>query len=341
MPRLGFQHDQLSQPAFQTNSHQGFVFMDNTAWEFFQNITQAPGPSGFEQPIQREVREWASEFADTVTTDVHGNVIACVNPDADARVLLAGHCDQIGFLVQHIDKDGFLWVLPIGGWDPLILLGQKVTVWTASGPRPGVIGRKPIHLLTTEERGQSPKLKDLWVDVGALNDEDAKETIQVGDPVTLELGFREFPNELISGPCMDNRCGLWVAFETLRRVKEKSPNCAVYAVSTVQEEIGLRGAQTSAHEIDPHVGVAIDVTHSTDCPTIDMRQQGDLRLGKGPVVFRGPNMNPKVVEGLIQTAEDKEIPFQRAALGKAAPNDANALQTTRSGVATGLIGIPL
>lgn len=315
--------------------------MDASAWDFFQTITSTPGPSGFEQPIQKAVREWAGGFADEVKTDVHGNVIAAVNPGAPLRIMLAGHCDQIGFLVQHIDPQGFLWVLPIGGWDPQILLGQKVSLWSKNGAMSGVIGRKPIHLLTNEERQQVPKLKDLWLDIGAKDQDQAKEWVDVGDPVTLELGIRELPNDLISGPAMDNRCGLWVVFEALRRAKEKSPACSVYAVSTVQEEIGLRGARTSAHAIDPQAGIAVDVAHATDCPTIDSRQYGELALGKGPAIYRGPNMNPPLTERLLGLAKEHQIPFQLAAAGRATPNDANALQINRSGVAVGLVSIPL
>jgi endoglucanase len=290
--------------------------------------------------VQDIVRNYVTDFTDEVTTDSHGNVIAVKNPGAPLRVMLAGHCDQIGLIVQYIDEQGFLYVNPIGGWDPQQLIGQRLTVWTTGGPVDGVIARKPIHLLTEEERKQVPKLKDLWLDIGAKDKEDAASAVRVGDPVTLRLGFQQMRNGLANAPAMDDKTGLWVVVEALRRAGDAALNCALYAVSTVQEEIGLRGAKTSAHGIDPHVGIAVDVTHATDCPTIDKKQEGDIALGGGPVIYRGPNSNPVVVERLIAAASQHEIPFQLAASGRATGTDANAMQVTRSGVPTGLVSVP-
>ncbi|MGE5567410.1 MAG: M42 family metallopeptidase [Rhodospirillales bacterium] len=314
--------------------------MDTQPLEFLKSILEAPSPSGYERPVQEIVRRYAAAFSDEVTTDVHGNVIAVRNPGAPLRVMLAGHCDQIGFLVRYIDNDGFLYVQPIGGWDPQIAVGQKMTVWTESGPVFGVIARKPIHLLTEEERKQVTKLKDLWIDIGAKDQADACSRVRVGDPVTLELSFRSMLNERASAPAMDDKTGLWIAFEALRRTQSAKLNCALYAVSTVQEEIGLRGSKTSAFRVDPHVGIAIDVCHATDSPSIDKKQEGDIALDKGPVIFRGPNMNPRVVEKLIEAAKAREIPYQLDAYGRATGTDANAIQITRAGVAAGLIGVP-
>jgi len=314
--------------------------MDAAALEFFKKILETPSPSGYEKPVQDVVRQYVADFADKVTTDLHGNVIAVKNPEAKLRVMLAGHCDQIGMLVQFIDAEGFLYVNTIGGWDPQQLVGQRMTVWTASGPVAGVISRKAIHLLTEEERKQVVKLKDMWLDIGAKDKAEAQGIVSVGDPVTLQLGFQEMRNNYANAPAMDDKTGLWVCIEALRRASQKKLNCALYAVSTVQEEIGLRGAQTSAYGIDPQVGIAVDVDHATDCPTIDKKQEGDVALGKGPVICRGPNMNPRVVERLIETAKANEIPYQLAADGRATGTDANPIQISRAGVAAGLVGIP-
>jgi tetrahedral aminopeptidase len=314
--------------------------MDSAARDFFKKLLETPSPSGFERPIQDVVRRYVSDFADRVTTDLHGNVIAVKNPDAPLRVMFAGHCDQIGMLVQHIDAEGYIYVQTIGGWDPQQLVGQRMTVWTTSGPVPAVISRKAIHLLTEEERKQVVKLKDMWLDIGAKDKAEAQELVQIGDPVTLELGYQEMRNNLANSPGMDDKTGLWVCIEALRRASQKKLNCALYAVSTVQEEIGLRGAQTSAFGIDPQIGIAVDVTHATDCPTIEKKQEGDIALGKGPVIYRGPNMNPRVVERLIAAAKAGEIPFQMAASGRATGTDANSIQVTRAGVAAALVSIP-
>jgi len=313
--------------------------MESQPLEFLKRILETPSPSGYERPVQQIVREYAAGFADEVATDVHGNVIAVRNPGAPLRVMLAGHADQIGFLVRYIDAEGFLYVQGIGGWDPQIVIGQRMTVWTDDGPLFGVIARKPIHLLTEEERKQVVKMKDIWLDIGAKDQADAAARVKIGDPVTLELGFREMLNERASSPSMDDKSGLWVAFEALRRA-DGPLNVALYAVSTVQEEIGLRGSKTSAFRVDPHVGIAIDVCHATDCPTIEKKHEGDVRVGAGPVIYRGPNMNPRVSSLLMDAAKARGVAYQLAASGIATGTDANAIQISRAGVAAGLIGLP-
>lgn len=314
--------------------------MENNSLEFLKNLLATPSPSGYERPVQNVVREYAASFADDVTTDVHGNVIAGRNLDAPVRVMYAGHCDQIGMLVTQVDDSGYVYAETIGGWDPQQLVGQRMTIWADSGPIAAVIARKPIHLLNDQERKQVVKLEDLWLDIGAKNKEEALEMVRIGDPITLQLGFQPMRNQLANAPGMDDKTGLWVVIEALRRVDSSRLKCALYAVSTVQEEIGLRGAKTSAFDVAPHVAIAVDVTHATDCPTIDKRQRGEISLGAGPVIFRGPNMNPVVTERLIQIGTRQEIPYQLAAIGRATPNDANSLQVTRGGVATGLVAIP-
>ncbi len=314
--------------------------MDRKSEEFLKRLLETPSPSGYERPVQNLVRGYVDSFADRVTTDVHGNVIACRNPDAPLRIMLAGHCDQIGMLVTQIDDSGYIYAQTIGGWDPQQLIGQRMTIWADQGPVAAVIARKPIHLLTEQERKQVVKLEDLWLDIGARNKEEVQEIVRIGDPITLALGFQPMRNQLANAPGMDDKTGLWVVIEALRRVDQRRLNCAFYAVSTVQEEIGLRGAKTSAFDIAPHVAIAVDVTHATDCPTIDKRQRGEITLSGGPVIFRGPNMNPAITQLLIELGDHHDIPYQLAAIGRATPNDANSLQVTRGGVATGLVAVP-
>jgi endoglucanase len=315
--------------------------MDSSAREFLWSLLHTPSPSGYEQPVQRLVRDYLKGSADTLTTDSHGNVIAGKSGAGSQRMLLAGHCDQIGLIVQYIDSDGFVSVQPIGGWDPIQLIGARVTIWTATGPVAGVMSRKPIHLLTEDERKQVPKMKDLWIDIGATDKADCEKVVRVGDSITLELKAQELKNGRAVSVAMDDKIGLWVVIEAFRRAVAAGPlPCGLFVASTVQEEIGLRGAQTSAHGVDPQVAIAVDVTHATDCPTIDKKSEGDIALGKGPVVYRGPNMNPHVVDRLLAAAAVGGIPVQLGASGRATPTDANALQTTRAGVATGLVSIP-
>jgi len=314
--------------------------MEPSAKTFFQRILETPSPSGYEQPVQNLVREYVGRFADEVTTDLHGNVIACCNPGAKLRVMFAGHADQIGLLVSHIDDEGFIYTNTIGGWDPQQLIGQRMTIYTAGGTVPAVIARKPIHLLDEDERKQVVKTKELWLDIGAKKKDEAAEVVRVGDPVTLELGYQEMRNGLANSPGMDDKTGLWVCLEALRRAKSSALDVSLYAVSTVQEEIGLRGATTSAYGVNPHVGIAVDVTHATDCPTIDKHQEGDIKLGGGPVIYRGPNMNPVVVEHLREAADRADIKCQWGASGRGTGTDANAIQLSRAGVAAGLVSVP-
>ncbi|HVS13590.1 MAG TPA: M42 family metallopeptidase [Thermoanaerobaculia bacterium] len=315
--------------------------METKAREFLIRLLETPSPSGYEAPVQEVVREYVAGFADEVRTDVHGNVIASCNPGAPLRVLYAGHCDQIGLLVSYIDDNGYLYSQTVGGWDPQQLIGQRMTVWSDQGAVAAVIARKPIHLLTPDERKKVVDVNELWLDIGASSKEEAAQAVRVGDPVTLALGFQELRNGLANAPGMDDKTGLWVVIEALRRAAAAGDlRCALHAVSTVQEEIGLRGARTSSYGVDPQVGVAVDVTHATDCPTVSKNQQGDVALGKGPVISRGPNMNPVVTRRLIECAEEHGVPYQLNAIAQATPNDANSIQINRAGVATGLIGIP-
>ncbi len=308
--------------------------------EFFDALLSTPGISGDEQRVQDVVKTYAADFCEVVEFDLHGNLILGINPQSEFKVMLAGHCDQIGLIVSYIDELGFLYVQTVGGWDPQQLIGQRLTVWSKAGPVPGLISRKPIHLLDETERKSVVKVQDMWIDIGAASQEEARQLVRVGDSVTLQMGVQELQNQLVTATAMDNRTGVWVVVEALRRAKEAGATVGVFAVSTVAEEVGLRGATTSAERIRPNVGIAVDVTHATDCPTIDKRQQGDVSLGKGPVIVRGPNMNTEVVERLMNTCDQSAIEYQVTALGRAAPNDSNAMQVSGVGVATGLVAIP-
>jgi tetrahedral aminopeptidase len=318
--------------------------MDERSHTFLRELLETPSPSGYERPIQDVVRRWAGPLADEVKTDRHGNVIAALFPQqssaAPLKVLLAGHCDQIGLMVQHVDSDGFLYVQPIGGWDVPILLGQHLTVWAAGGPLPAVLSRKAPHLLTAEEKNKVPQFHDLWLDIGAGSKEEAEQLVRHGDPVTVALGYRPLRNNLAASPAMDDKVGLWTVMEALRLLKGRDRQAAVYAVSTVQEEVGLRGAATSTYGVNPHVGVAVDVCHATDTPGNDKKSLGEIKLGAGPVLFRGPNISPRVFAELEAAAKRAGVPYQVRGVPKATGTDANVIQISREGVATGLVGIP-
>jgi endoglucanase len=253
--------------------------MNTQAKDFLKSILTTSSVTGFEEPVQTLVREYVTPFADSVRTDVHGNVIAVRNPDAPLRVMLAGHCDQIGLIVNYIDKEGYIYVLTVGGWDIQNLVGVRIKIWTANGPIDGVIGKKPIHLMDDDEKKKSPKIKDLWIDIGAKDKEEAEKYVSVGDPITVELEYRELLNNMIASPATDDKAGVWVVMEALRRIDPAKLKVGVFAVSTVQEEVGCRGAITSSFGIEPHVGIATDVTFATDCPTIKKEEIGEVKLG--------------------------------------------------------------
>ena len=316
--------------------------MESSALQYFQKAIETPSPSGFEEPIQQLNREYIESHAEDIRTDIHGNLIASIGDTDGPRLMYAGHCDQIGMLISHLDDSGFLYAKTIGGWDPQQLVGQAMAIWASDGPIPAVISRKPIHLLTDAERKRVASLDELWLDIGSSSKAETASMVRIGDPVTLELGYRELQNGLVTGPGMDNKTGMWAVLESLRRVavSEDSLACHLHCVATVQEEIGLRGARTAAGSVNPEVAIAVDVTHATDCPTIEKTKHGDLKIGGGPVIFRGPNINRKVSDRLVELCESNDIEYQLAAVGRATPNDANALQIHGQGVATGLIGIP-
>ena len=314
--------------------------METKARDFFNQLLTTPGPTGHEEPVQDVVRRYVQDFADDVKTDVMGNVIAVRNPDAPLRVMLAGHCDQIGLGVRFIDSDGFLYVHPLGGWDLQNLVGQHVTIWAKNGPVYGVIGRKPIHLQEPDDRTKVPKLSELWVDIGAKDRDEAASRVSLGDTMTLRSFTTELANDRIASSATDDRAGVWVVMEALRRIDASRLKCAVYAVSTTQEEEGYRGAKPAAYGIHPTVGIVVDVTFASDCPTIDPKKSGEIKMGGGPVIERGPNFSPIVVDRFCEMAEANEIPYQLCANGRPGGTDACVLQMTQEGVAAGLISIP-
>jgi endoglucanase len=314
--------------------------MNDASFQFLKQLLLTPSPSGYEQRIQEVIRGWAGPLADEVTTDRHGNVIAVRNPEGRPRIMLAGHCDQLALMIQHIDDSGYLYVQPMGGWDMQILLGHRLTVWAKNGPIPAVVSRKAPHLLTAEERKKIPDFTDIWVDIGAKERSEVEELVGPGDTITVELSCAELRNGLFTAAGLDDKVGVWTVMETLRLLHGKPLQAAIFCVSTVQEEIGLRGATTSAHGIHPTVGIAVDVCHATDTPGNEKKQLGDTRLGNGPVLFRGPNINPHVHDRLVGASKRAELPVQIRGVPKATGTDANAIQLSRDGVAAGLVGLP-
>ncbi len=314
--------------------------MRKESLDFLKQLMDAASPSGFEQPAQRVFRGYVAEFAEEVRTDVHGNATALLNPGGKLRVMLAGHCDEIGLMVNHIEDSGFIRFAVIGGIDQSLLPGARVLVHSKKGPVLGVIGKKPIHLMKPEERKKVAEVKHLWIDIGVRKKADAEKVVELGDPVTVAAGFEVLRGDLAVSRGFDDKIGTFVVAETVRVLSGKKLRAAVFGVSTVQEEIGLRGAQTSAFGIDPHVGIAIDVGFASDFPGADKSEIGEVSLGKGPILHRGANINPVLGEHLVKTAKSQKIPYQMQPAPKATGTDANAMQVTRAGVAAAVVSIP-
>lgn len=310
-----------------------------------EELLNAPSPSGYEQPAQDVFRRAVAPYADEVKTDVLGNAYAILNPEGSPRIMLAGHCDEIGFLVTHIHERGFLYFGPIGGHDATITVGQRVHVHTAEhGSLLGVIGKKPIHLMEEEERGRKTVMHDLFIDIGARGKDPILEKISVGDPVTYAAGFGLLDSGLAVAHAFDDKIGAFIVAEAIRLLATEGKEqlqAAIYGVSTVQEEIGLRGARTAAFQTGATVGIAIDVGHAADYPGVDKRRTGEIEVGKGPIVTRGANINPQVFKMLVETALEENIPYQVAAKGGGTGTDANAMQLNQAGMATGLLEVPL
>jgi endoglucanase len=313
--------------------------MDAADKEFFFQLLKTPAVSGSEQAVQRLALDRYGPAADRVETDVYGNLVLCKNPGGRVKVLLAGHCDQIGFMVTRINPDGFLLVEAVGGIDPTVLSGTPVVVHAAGGPIPGVFGVKPTHLKNQQETKEVKNLASLWIDIGARDRAAAEPHVTPGDYVTFKPGVAELLGDRVQSPSLDNRAGLFAVLEAFRQA-DPDPGVALYAVSTVQEEVGSRGAAAVANKVQPDVGIAVDVTFAFDDPGTSQQVNAPCFLGRGPCVSHGPNTNPAVERLLAEAAGRAEVGYQPAPTGDLEGNDSKVLQVADSGVAAATVGIP-
>ncbi len=314
--------------------------MKKTSRQFLQKLLDTPSPSGYEQTAAKLWRQYVGQKVDNVTSDVHGNSIAVINPDADFKIMLAGHIDEIGLMVTHVDDNGFIFTSQIGGMDPSLLIGQRVKIMTEKGDVFGVIGRKAIHLIKPEERKKAVNMENIWVDIGAKDKKDALKKVSIGDAMIIDVQFRELANNMIVARATDDRVGAFAVAEVARELAKRKPKIGIIAVATVQEEIGLRGAITSTYNVNPDAGICVEVTFASDHPDTDPKKTGEVKLGSGPVIARGPNMNPPLTEAIFKKAKSLKMDYQVIGFGRATGTDANAMQLSRGGVATALVKIP-
>lgn len=310
---------------------------------FLAELLHARSPSGYEAEAQAVFDRHVKPAADTYAKDAIGNRLATLNPKGDPVLMLAGHMDELGLIVTYVNKDGYIYFDTIGGHDLSVISGRRVLIQTAGGPVKGVTGKRAIHLMDDEDRKKVPKKHEIWIDIGARSKEEALARVSIGDVATYDHELEMFHGSIGTARAFDNKVGAYVVGETLIRLAKDQRKLAakVVSVATAQEEIGVRGATTSAYLADPHIAIAVDVGHATDHPDCDNRKFGETKLGGGPILCRGANINPKVYARLLAAAQKLGIPFQIEADPRPTGTDARAIQMGRGGVATGLVSIPL
>ncbi|MDB4885604.1 MAG: endoglucanase [Gemmatimonadetes bacterium] len=309
---------------------------------FLKRLLDAPAPSGFETMAARIWRAEAETFAEKVTTDVAGNSMAEVNPGGTVTIMLDGHIDEIGVIVQYIDDDGFVHISPIGGWDAQVLVGQRIRFLGNDGDVYGVVGKKPIHLMKAEDREHASKFSDLWVDIGAAKRDEAEKMLSIGDPGVIDARSHDFPNDRLVSRSIDDRIGAFIILEALRRYAAKPGTARVVAAATTQEEIAWHGggAAVCAHALEPQIALVVDVTFATDHPGIEKKEIGEHKMGGGPILSRGALISPVVFSLLRAAAKKLEMPHAVHAVGRDTSTNADAIHIARAGVATGLVSIP-
>jgi putative aminopeptidase FrvX len=316
--------------------------MREPSLDFLKHLVNTPSPVGHETRGQRVWLDYARQFADETFSDAYGNCVAIFNKGGSPRLMLAGHADEIAMAVNYINDEGFVYVRKLGGIDAAITKAQRVTIHTRHGPVRGVVGNVAPHLMKEEKEAKAPKIHNLFIDIGVSDREQAQRLIRVGDPITLNDEFELLRNDLAIARAFDNRIGTFAVVETLRLLKEQGGALAaeVCAVSNVQEEVGLLGARQIAYSLKPDIAVVVDVTHATDCPTVNKPQHGDVRIGAGPTLTHGGCNHPDIVARLEALAAENKIPLQHEAMSATSGTDTDAIFWTRGGIASALVSLP-
>ncbi len=312
--------------------------------KFLVDLLNARSPSGYEGEAHAVVDRVIKPVADVYEKDTLGNRIATINPKGSPTLMLAGHIDELGLLIRYVDKEGFLYFDTIGGHDKIMISGRRVEILTKNGAVKGVTGKRAVHLMNPEDRKKVPELHQMWIDIGAKTKKEALKVVQIGDPAVYDQSFELLRGSVGVARAFDNKAGAYVVNEALRRlakVKKPALKAKVVAVSTSQEEIGTRGAITAAYSVNPDFAIAVDVSHATDHPDCDNRKFGETKLGAGPILTRGANINPIIFNQLIDCAEKDAIPYQVEADPRPTGTDGRAIQIGRAGVATAVLSIPL
>ncbi|MHA1314816.1 MAG: M42 family metallopeptidase [Candidatus Helarchaeota archaeon] len=316
--------------------------MDNH--EKIKSIFEAPGIAGQEQQIRSLLKSSVENLVDEVHVDALGNLLAFkVGVSRKPVIMIAAHMDSIGFMINYIDENGFLRIVPVGGISERILPSSRLLIYSRKAKTPilGVIGEKAIHLMDSEERKKLSKMEDLFVDIGVNSKEEAEKFVSIGDFAIFQQTCEKLLGNRIVSKSLDDRVGCIVGLKTLEMLKTNEHQADIVMVFTVQEEIGTRGAITSAFKVNPDLAFVLEVNHGVDFPGSKKEKDGDVKLGGGPKITLGPNIHPKLSRLLIDTAEKNKIPYQVGVVPRPLPNDGRSIQVSREGVATALIGVPL
>lgn len=316
--------------------------MREQSLNFLRTLVNTPSPVGHEVPGQRVWLQYVKEFAQETFSDAYGNCVAMLNKGGSPRVMLAGHADEIAMAVNYINEDGFIYVRRMGGVDAASTKAQRVIIHARGGPVKGVVGRVAPHLMREEKEPKTPKIHDLFIDVGVKSKAEAEKLVRIGDPITLSDEFDQLRDDLVIARAFDNRIGTFAVAEAVRLLKETKVKlqAEVCAVSNVQEEVGLLGARQIAYALKPDVALVVDVTHATDYPTVDKPQHGDVKIGAGPTITHGGCNHAEVVARIEQIAKSRKIPLQHEAMSATSGTDTDAIFWTRGGIASALISLP-
>lgn len=309
-----------------------------------EKFSNATGISGYEGNVEKIFAEEIKPFVDETKTDKLGNLIAHKKGEG-LTIMIAAHMDEIGLIVRYIDEKGFIRFATVGGFFDQTLLSQRVIIHGKKGPVLGLVGCKPPHVMKEEEKKKVVEIKTMFIDIGAKNAKDAKKIgVEVGSTVTIDREFKKLVNDNVTGKAFDNRAGLVMLIEAMRRISKLKVNANVFAVGTVQEEVGLKGARTSAYGINPDLAIATDVTIPGDHPGID-KQEAAVEMGKGSVITimeaggRGAIVPEKIINWLKETADKNKIKYQ-VEVSEGGYTDAAAIHLIRNGIPTGVISVP-
>jgi putative aminopeptidase FrvX len=316
--------------------------MRKDSLEFLKKLLTTSSPSGFETENQKNWVSYAKKFADKVETDNYGNAVAILNPKGSPKIMLDSHIDEIGLMIKHIDDQGFLSIQSIGGVDPALIRGKRLNIHTEKGPIRGIVAAPPIHLRDRSADPKPPKMHEIFVDLGVNTKKEAEKLVSVGDPATFVDDFELLQGDIAVARAMDNRAGAWSVIEALRiaSTKKSQLKCAIYACSSIQEETGLCGAQMQVFNVKPDLAIAVDVTHATDIPGINIKEHGLVKLGEGPVVTIGRESHPLIVQRLKKLSTSKKLPMQVETFSLTGGTDAWAIWTKEGGIPSTILSIP-